>query len=190
MNQNVQQVIERLRTLAARDREWLLCSLSAEERRRVLAALMGENAEPADQGMETATVNGNGKDHSAESMSSPDRLDPRLAALMNASADSVADVLAGESDWTIVVLLEFYRWPWAEDFLRSLTAARMQSLREISEHVSKSVKPKVGETLALVIAGRLQRQAPQSINRSMFDMALERAQFGAPVMPSDKGVGE
>jgi hypothetical protein len=66
----------------------------------------------------------------------------------------------------------------------------MQSLREISEHVSKSVKPKVGETLALVIAGRLQRQAPQSINRSMFDMALERAQFGAPVMPSDKGVGE
>lgn len=188
MSQTSQQVIERLRTIAPQDREWLLRSLSVEERHLVLNALMGENAGIViDDAVDH--VNGNGQDHSAALVSS-NKHDPRLTALMHASADEVAAILRDESEWAIVVLLQFTAWPWANDFLGTLTSAKVHSLREAAVQIGQSVKPKVGEALALIVASRLQRRAPQNIHRSMFDMALERAHNGAPRIAIDKEAGE
>jgi hypothetical protein len=172
MNHAVEQVVGRLRTMSAQDRDWLLGQLSAEERRRVLTALVGNGS----------AVNGEGREKTRPGNSTSNATngahDPELAALAAASASDVADLLSKENDWTIVVLLQHREWPWAEEYLQSLPPFRLKALRELANELGETIRPKVKETVARIIGRQLRPHVADGTGkRSVFDVMLERAQI-------------
>ena len=185
MSQIVEEIVQRLKSISAADRSWLLHRLSTDERRQVLNALVGE-------GGVKAGANGNGNGNGAangHSHKAAVELGMDLAALKGLSAEDAVALLGSESDWTLVVLLQSAGWPWAEGFLRSLPQRRLHDLRELSDQIGSSVKPKVRDAVARIIAARVREQEPVDAGRSLFDVALERAHLNTGGNPDQRTTG-
>jgi hypothetical protein len=185
MSHTVEQIVQRLRTIGAMDRDWLLHRLSPEERRLVLTALVGDSGVANGQ-------NGAGSAHTNGHSSDPVILGPadaELAVLKNLPSEDVAALLADQSDWTVVVLMQAQHWPWAEDYLRSLPTAKLHDLRELSDQLGSSVRPKVKEAVARIVAGRVQQRTPRNVNRTLFDLVLDRVQRNPDVQQEPRITG-
>jgi hypothetical protein len=187
MNETLEQIVQRLRTISATDRDWLLHRLSADERRLVLTALVGNGKDVVNgQNGMSSSIHTNG--HSTDAVAR-NQAGTALAALTNLPVEDVATLLAGESDWTIVVLMQAMHWPWAEDYLRSLPTAKLHDLRELSDQLGDSVRPKVKEAVARIMADRVQQRAPRNVNRTMFDLVLERVQRNPDIQQEPRITG-
>jgi len=180
MTDAASQIVGRLRSLGVRDREWVLCQLSIEERQQVLAVLTANDAntgipesgvapeDDRDRGMLPAGVSAN-----------QSTITPELIAIENAKPGELAALLAEQTDWTVVVLLAAKDWSWTESLLGMLPPARLRALRELSNTLGNSVRPRVRDTVAGLVADQLRANAHQDGGRSIFDIVLERAERDA-----------
>lgn len=172
------RIAGRLRTVGASDREWVLCQLTVDERRQVLAALSDRaacatNAAPAENDR---------KLHSAAAASAASSGTPATAEfveLQDAQPGQLVTFLADEPDWVVVLLLGFREWSWAEGFLQLLPPQKVVALRELSAVLDGKVRPTVKDALARALTERLRTQAEKHGNRSVFDLVLDRAEHAS-----------
>lgn len=180
MTDAASQIVGRLRSLGVRDREWVLCQLSIEERQQVLVMLSANDANTGipesgvapegdrDRGMLPAGVSAN-----------QSTITPELIAIENAKPDELAALLAEQTDWTVVVLLAAKDWSWTESLLGMLPPARLRALRELSNMLGNSVRPRVRDAVIRLVADQLCADVHQGGSRSVFDIVLERAERDA-----------
>jgi hypothetical protein len=100
----------------------------------------------------------------------------RSQALSGASVEGVRQILAGQPDFVIALVLSVDQWPWTQDFLGALSPERIRALRTLAAELSSRVKPKMLEALVRSIAAKLNPpEAMRSQATLPFDAALEQA---------------
>ena len=116
----------------------------------------------------------------------------RSQALPGASVEDVRQILAGQPEFVIALVLSEERWPWTKDFLAALGPERIRALRTLAADLSSRVKPKMREALVRSIAAKMK---PPETMRSQatlpFDAALEQATRELSVtvdLPVDRGL--
>jgi hypothetical protein len=155
----------RLREIGAEDREWLLSHLGADDCQRVSAALQQHRAHNVARPEAAPTA----PKTQAENAPAPTA---RLAA---ASAADVRNVLAGQPDWAIALVLSAGPWPWAQELLGQLSPERIRALRALATELSHRVKPQLRDAVIRVIALKLAPAAIETPVTQAFDAALQRA---------------
>lgn len=172
MTETTKKLVDRLRTLSVDDREWLMCQLSVDERRQILAALAGDSETAA--GLDATNLDGVAL--AARASEGACVLAMEFVELDCAKAEDIALLLADEADWTVVVLLGYREWSWAEAYLRRMSPLRLSALRDLSTVLGKTIRPRVARTVVGIIADRLRVADQATTLPSLFDLVLENAQ--------------
>lgn len=159
----------RLRDVSTADREWLLSQLDADDCRRVSASLQQHRARnaagtaPGARGRrEISTPPGGGAEEPAA----------RLAA---AGMSEIRELLAGQPDWAIALLLSAGPWPWTQELLVELIPERIRALRSLAAELAARVKPKFRDAVVRAMALKLKSADTPTPLTQAFDVALERA---------------
>jgi hypothetical protein len=153
----------RLAELAPEDRGWLLGQLSPAQRERLSSLVervlaRGESApgEPA------------GEPTSPRAPLGPEEVVAR------AGAAQVALALDGEPEWIVALLLARRTWNWSRDYLDRLDAREVERLRAATRRVDAAASPQVFEAAVAALARKLERVAPELVERTAFDSVVAR----------------
>ena len=158
----------RLRDVSTADREWLLSRLDADDCRRVSASLQQHRARTA----AGSALEARGR---REISSPPGGGEEPAARLAAAGVSEIRELLAGQPDWAIALLLSAGPWPWTQEFLVELIPERIRALRSLAAELAERVKPKFRDALVRAMALKLKSADIQTPLAQAFDVALERA---------------
>ena len=159
----------RLRDVSTADREWLLSRLDADDCRRVSASLQQHRARTA----AGSALEARGR----REISSPPGggAEEPAARLAAAGVGEIRELLAGQPDWAIALLLSAGPWPWTPELLVELIPERIRALRSLAAELATRVKPKFRDAVVRAMALKLKSTDAQTPLTQAFDVALERA---------------
>jgi hypothetical protein len=173
-----ERAARRLAGLSAAERGWILARLAPADAVRIREAMEREPAlaQPeAAYEVPAAPAPEPGMRESA----TPESATPESRVARGAAAD-ILQVLRGEPDWLVALVLGKRRWPWDREVLNGLEPARVAALGEFSRRARDTVKPRACEASLAALAAKLQELAPAPPVRSAFDDVLDEMTAGAP----------
>jgi hypothetical protein len=195
----------RLRELSGADRAWLLSQLAGEDCRRVSDALQKYRAESASRraGEAGAPLGASAVGAAAGAATSgaaaageaagaagarggpdgkvhPSREDGAITRLKLARPNDVKQLLGGQPNWVIALILATQQWPWTPELLGSLGPERTRALRALAHELRQQVKPAFrARILQALAAGVDATPGAAHPAQSPFDIALEQAALDA-----------
>jgi hypothetical protein len=117
---NIDDLIARLGTLAAADRDWLLEALSPAAREQLLQLTRGELGQDADTPLAQPQPHGAALSATAQASPSFDSPASLIAQMADIPVSVLAEVLAAEPIWLTAALLRIAEWPWRAQLLQRL----------------------------------------------------------------------
>ena len=144
--------------LGARDRDWILKRLSADERARFLALVALPETRPSLDGEEGTSAFSATLHREAElargSHGKQVNQAEGLGALATANTGLLVQILRGESDFLVAALVFCRPWPWRALLLERLGAERRSRISRL-EASAMRVRPAVAATLIEAVLARL-----------------------------------
>jgi len=165
---------ERLMNASTEDRAWVLAQLSPEDRIRVVAMLRDLVEIPGEIQADTEDFT---QKAGSRKVSPEHEMFPALA---NADSAAIEELLEGEPDWMVAMLVRDARWPWVERFLSGLDPVRLESIECWVRIGHDTIKPAVVELLFKLTNEKLTRPEGSSAVPTAFEDILARLRTRAP----------
>jgi len=159
---------ERLMDASVEDRVWVLAQLAPEDRIRIVAMLRDMVETPGEP--QPDMVN-SGAETGRQQPSPANEVFPALAS---ADSEAIENLLEGEPDWMVAMLVRDARWPWVEGFLSGLDSARLQRIECWVRIGHETIKPAVVELLFKLTNEKLARPDGASVVPTAFEDILAR----------------
>lgn len=157
-------VLARLGELNEADRSWILSKLPAHSRKKLLAAVTNEPAEPNAPSLRET------KAAPARLTSSDDA--EEFSIVRRADPSTLADVLRNEPAYIVAALISAHRWPWRDALIQAMPHFQRAEIVNLSEKIQ--LTSEMCASIVKLAAKRLSRVEPSPQPRSRFEMLVER----------------
>jgi hypothetical protein len=158
---------KRLLRATAEDRAWVLAQFSPEDQLLIVSRLRAFS-EPRANGTRTDVAGA-----PATVKPTVGRVNP-FEALEKADVAEMGALLEGEPDWLVALIVRDVRFPWVEDFMRTVSLERGQKIEQWVRLGKHAVKPEVVDTLLHLTNAMLKNRKKDVSVTGAFDAMLAR----------------